>query len=409
MLKNIFITGGALLLLGNISRAQNLVWSEKCAPTSKETYAVAFSQDGSKVFSGSECTPTSLRIFDGSSGSLTWDYLMGGQLMCAQGVKFNSNGSKVVALEELGNLLVFDYTTPTPTLLSTIPTGTSYAFAIAFSPDGNRMATGCSNKKLMIHDLGNAAVLHNYDAHANWVTGVDWSVNERIVTCGDDLKINLWDTSGNNLWSVTGHTSVINCVKFTTDGQYIVSGSRDKTIKVWNASNGTLVTTLNGHTGEVRALDISDDGTRIVSASVDSTIRVWDFSSGNQLYSFKQPGAGKIYTVDFKPGSTQFVAAGTSKGDVQVWDLQFPTGINKIDAPENAHIYPNPCSDHMTVSAGEKILSAAVYDVTGKKCTVPIDIQDGYARVSTLPLSPGHYYIQLHSAVGREAVSFTKR
>jgi len=80
-----------------------------------------------------------------------------------------------------------------------------------------------------------------------------------------------------------GHTGGISCVQF--DGQRIVSGSHDKTIKVWNVKTNSpwSVMTLAGHSGEVRCLHL--EGNRLVSGSTDLTIKVWDLSTSTSWSS----------------------------------------------------------------------------------------------------------------------------
>lgn len=73
-----------------------------------------------------------------------------------------------------------------------------------------------------------------------------------------------------------GHTSWVNSVSFSPDGTRIVSGSSDKTVRLWDGATGQPVgEPFHGHTSGVRSVAFSPDGTRIVSASVDGTIRLW--------------------------------------------------------------------------------------------------------------------------------------
>ena len=65
-------------------------------------------------------------------------------------------------------------------------------------------------------------------------------------------------------------------VAFSPDGKRIVSGSGDKTVKVWDARTGQELLSLKGHTSVVCAVAFSPDGTRIVSGSWDKTVKVWD-------------------------------------------------------------------------------------------------------------------------------------
>ena len=70
---------------------------------------------------------------------------------------------------------------------------------------------------------------------------------------------------------------------FSPDGTRIVSGSEDKTAKVWDARTGTTLLDLKGHTGEVTSVAFSPDGTRIVTGSLDKTAKVWDARTGATL------------------------------------------------------------------------------------------------------------------------------
>ena len=67
----------------------------------------------------------------------------------------------------------------------------------------------------------------------------------------------------------------VRSVAVSSDGQTLVSGSWDKTIKVWELSTGKLVRTLTGHENPVDSVAISPDGQTLVSGSDDKTIRVW--------------------------------------------------------------------------------------------------------------------------------------
>jgi WD40 repeat protein len=82
----------------------------------------------------------------------------------------------------------------------------------------------------------------------------------------------------------TGHTVRVNSVAFSPDGQHIVSGSDDKTIRVWNAMTGeTAAGPFTGHTDAVHSVAFSPDGQHIVSGSQDRTIRVWNAMTGETV------------------------------------------------------------------------------------------------------------------------------
>jgi len=82
------------------------------------------------------------------------------------------------------------------------------------------------------------------------------------------------------LKKLTGHTGIVESATFDTKGTLIVSASRDKTIRVWDAQTGECLRVLREDEGWVRSARFNTDGTLIASASDDGTIRLWDAQNG---------------------------------------------------------------------------------------------------------------------------------
>src|SRR5882762_7443811 len=80
-----------------------------------------------------------------------------------------------------------------------------------------------------------------------------------------------------------GHTDRCLCIAFSPDGEQLVSGSRDCTVRLWNISTGALLQVMEGHSSQVRSVMYSPDGRYISSGSQDKTVRIWDVISGLQV------------------------------------------------------------------------------------------------------------------------------
>lgn len=92
------------------------------------------------------------------------------------------------------------------------------------------------------------------------------------------MSIKLWDTSGSNydcVKTLRGHDHNVSSVAFLGTGDFLISSSRDKTMKLWDISMGYCVYTFTGHAEWVRMVRPSWDGRFLASCSNDQTVRVW--------------------------------------------------------------------------------------------------------------------------------------
>jgi hypothetical protein len=153
---------------------------------------------------------------------------------------------------------------------------------------------------------------------------------DRIVSGGADGTIRLWRTQGMvPLQLFFDHGDYVRSVAFSPDGQRIVSGSEDRTVRLWDAASGEQLRQLNGHGGWVYAVGFSPDGQRIVSGSDDSTVRLWDAASGEQLRQLEGHG-GWVYAVAFSPDGQRIVLGGDDS-TVRLWDAASGEQLSQLD------------------------------------------------------------------------------
>ncbi len=119
--------------------------------------------------------------------------------------------------------------------------------------------------------------------------------------------------------TLMGHAGEVNTVAISPDGRTIISGSDDKTLKIWNLSTQQLLRTLEGHTDWVYALAISADGQTIVSGSKDKTIKIWQLS-GQQTRTLTGH-TSYVNSVAISPDRTK-IASGSYDKTVKFWNLR---------------------------------------------------------------------------------------
>ena len=128
-----------------------------------------------------------------------------------------------------------------------------------------------------------------------------------------------------------GHRSTdVKAAAFSSDGKYLVTGSGDKTVKLWHLSTGAEIRTFSGHEEEVTAVAISPDGSKILSGDKKGMIKLWDALSGNELRTMIVPWKEKeIWTLRFAPDGIRFsMLSGFS---LSFWDGGTGQALRKID------------------------------------------------------------------------------
>ena len=144
-----------------------------------------------------------------------------------------------------------------------------------------------------------------------------WNNTIAVGSESDDIII-LDGVTGSQAAVLSGHTSWVKSLAFSSDGTSLVSGSYDETVKLWDMQTGGVVKTFSGHTGWVCSVSISADHTMIASGSGDNTIRLWDIQTGECQGFIKQQDW--VNYVSFSPANPQHLFS-ASGGKVWQWNI----------------------------------------------------------------------------------------
>ena len=190
---------------------------------------------------------------------------------------------------------------------------------VEVSPDGNKIYTA-AHGNVYVWDGSTHFELRNIEEQListifDLAVSPDNSffviANERIVFQYDAETAVLDKT-------YRGHSAFVTALEVTPDASQIVTGSLDKTVKVWNVSNEQVFHDLKGHSSAVTGVSVSPDGRYIASGSADGTVKLWSLASGDLVHSYEI--GEKVNAVDFAPDSKQ-IAAGTEQSRVHILNV----------------------------------------------------------------------------------------
>ncbi|KIJ64712.1 hypothetical protein HYDPIDRAFT_28079 [Hydnomerulius pinastri MD-312] len=174
--------------------------------------------------------------------------------------------------------------------------------------------------------------IQTFEGHENWVTCVAFFKDEqRLVTGSDDKTVRVWNREmGAQIGdALQAHTSIVYAVDVSGDGRTIASSSMDQTVRIWDAETEELLHTLFGHQDMVGSVHISPDSKRVASGSDDGTLRVWDIENGDLAFNFKPIKCnGQVDCVRYSPSGDRIASAANS---IQIWNADTADHILSIE------------------------------------------------------------------------------
>lgn len=248
--------------------------------------SVVFSPDGTKLATGAE--DKQIRIWDIASKSIR--HVFTGHEQDIYSLDFSRNGRFVASGSGDRTARVWDLESGQQVLTLSIEDGVT---TVAISPDGNYVAAGSLDKVVRLWDAKTGYLVERLEGHKDSVYSVAFSPNGKDLYSGSlDNTIKMWELSsprgvpmgnapkgGFNKTTFVGHKDFVLSVAPSPDGQWLVSGSKDRCVHFWDPRTAQMQLSLQGHKNSVISVSVSPIGNLFATGSGDCRARIWSYET----------------------------------------------------------------------------------------------------------------------------------
>jgi WD40 repeat protein len=231
----------------------------------------------------------------------------------------------------------------------------SYVTSVAFSPDGKSIATGSGDGNVKLWSLDGREI-QTFTGHSSYVTSVAFSPDGKsIATSSGDRNVKLWSLDGREIQTFTGHSSYVTSVAFSPDGKSIATASRN-TVKLWNLDGREIQTLTTDHSSTVHSVAFSPDG-RSIATAPGNTVKLWSID-GRELQTFEPHNVFGFISVAFSPDGKSIATCSLEDKTAKLWSID-----GKILQTFEGH---TEFVDSIAFSPDGKTIATGSYDKTVK-------------------------------------------
>ncbi|MCP4901562.1 MAG: WD40 repeat domain-containing protein, partial [bacterium] len=279
------------------------------------TLGVAFSPDGHLLAAGTyggevivwSLADGQLRKFSGHD-MVPW-YLV-----------FSADSSELVSASYDGTIRIWNVATGNT---RAILTGHEERIRrVRLSPDGRTLASGSYDGTIRLWDLASASHIKTLTTNGPAIA-LAWNDDGSLIVSGgsDGPLVQVWDVERGEAIATmdVGHSASIESLDFSPDGQFVASGSRDWTVRVWDVASGAIHRIFDGHEGEIHVVRFSPEGDYLAVTSANKGLRLWNLDPPARPL----PVSGhteKAYRAAFSPDGS-VVATSSEDDTVRLWNV----------------------------------------------------------------------------------------
>ncbi|MEO0728019.1 MAG: NB-ARC domain-containing protein [Bacteroidota bacterium] len=299
-------------------------------------WSVSFSPDGQTI--ASSCIDKTVRLWNIETGNCLHD--LKGHVSGVREITFSSDGEYCASGGFDNVVKIWDV--QTGKALNTLRGHTAQVCSIAFSPDNKYLASGSADKSLILWDRGTGEIIRIFNGHTGSIRKIKFKDDGTIIATVSTKEVKLWDlvsgkcvctSEGPNqetldvvfrlndqivaydredsedgcdkpivyLWDVStqqkihalqGHSDWVPSSIFSSNGQFLATGSYDRTVRIWDVNTGKCIRNFGGYISNYPSIRFITDTELLVIGSEDGRLSIWDSKSGKRLNDFSRSTAG---------------------------------------------------------------------------------------------------------------------
>jgi WD40 repeat protein len=255
-------------------------------------------------------------------------------------IAFSRDGYKMIAGGQEGTLAIYGFNDLSSWDIIGLDTfldiNHSQINKLVYGPGMRTIFSAGDNGQFMTFDLTKKKVLKLETKRPISAAAVSVDRRSYYISNEGNPEIIQYDVFGKQMQTFSGHLNDITDLLVTPNRKYLISSSKDRTIKIWNVANGKLERTILEHTWAVTDIDMDPYGKVLVSCGLDGTIGMYDIETGNLLLQESLP-RHKCNAVALSPDLTKIAVAthfDAQEGNTGFYVLPTPLKARKVRLPK---------------------------------------------------------------------------
>ncbi|XP_055350114.1 LOW QUALITY PROTEIN: lissencephaly-1 homolog [Paramacrobiotus metropolitanus] len=278
-----------------------------------------------------------IKIWDYESGE--YERTLKGHTDTVQDISFDATGDRLASCSADMSIKLWDMTTYA--CIRTLYGHDHNVSCVVFMPSGDHLMSSSRDKTIKMWEVASGHCVKTITGHADWVRKIALTTDGKLVaSCSNDQTVRVFMVETRECKvEFHGHEHVVECLawaplsssahileaagadnKASRTGPFLLSGGRDKMLRLWDVGAGTCLFVLSGHDNWVRGVVFHPYGKYIVSASDDKSIRIWDIKN-KRCHKTLDAHDHFCTTVDFHR-SNPYVITGSVDQSVKVWECR---------------------------------------------------------------------------------------